>query len=308
MTTRIFGALFYATTSILIMLINKVALYVWGFPSVASLALAQFMCTVISLRLMKATGWITFPDPTWTSIRTVFPLPIVYVGNAVFGLSGTKALSLPMFTVLRRTNMIITMGLESWLLGTQYSFKLKMSIAVILMGSVIATVWDMQLDILGYSTTLLNNICTSVNGVTIKMKLKKDSVWELMYLNSLLGTPLLFVVLVIFYPETFMDVYHFEHWMNVQFVVLFVLCSVMGTVLQFSIIYCTKVNSALTTVVVGILKNVLTSYVGVLDVRLGYTFNWVNFIGVNISLLGGIWYVYLENVTSSTQPLVSCKI
>jgi solute carrier family 35 protein len=122
-----------------------------------------------------------------------------------------------------------------------------------------------------------------------------------MYMNSLIGTPLLFTILVVFYPDTLLDAYHFENWDDPQFVVLFLLSSAMGTILQFSIFYCTKVNSALTTVVTGVLKNVLTSYAGMLDVRLGYTFNWTNFVGINLSMVGGIWYAYLQFVEGAAS-------
>jgi len=286
-SVRIFATLFYAAASILIMMVNKVALYVWGFPSVATLALAQFIFSVISLQVLKAFGVINFPNSSIAGLRAVFPLPLLHVGNAVSGLSGTKALSIPMFTVLRRTNMIMTMALEMWLLDSHYSVKLKLSILVMLLGSVLATLLDMQFDLLGYSATMLNNAFTSVGGVMTKLKLNKvaadddttkaalSSMWGLMYMNSLIGTPLLFTVLVLAYPETLLEAYHYEHWTDARFVGLFLLSSAMGTVLQFSIFFCTKVNSALTTVVTGVLKNVLTSYVGMLDTRLGYAFHWL---------------------------------
>ena len=75
----------------------------------------------------------------------------------------------------------------------------------------------------------------------------------------------------------------------------------MGTVLQFSIFYCTKVNSALTTVVTGVLKNVFTSYIGMIDPRLGYTFNFANFMGINMSMIGGIWFVYIQFIENSAK-------
>jgi len=309
------GALFYAAASVVIMMVNKVALFVWKFPSVATLALSQFVFTVISLRIMKAMGWINYPEATWAGCKAVFPLPILYVGNAVSGLSGTKALSLPMFTVLRRTNMPITMALEWWLLGTTYSTRIQLSIALMLVGSVVATLLDMQFDLIGYAATMLNNLFTSVSGVMTKIKLNNrpageegetakqalSSVWGLMYMNSLLGTPLLFFVLLLLYRETLYDAWEYEHWDDPQFVFMFLLSSAMGTVLQFSIFYCTKVNSALTTVVTGVLKNVLTSYVGMLDIRLGYTFNPLNFLGVNLSMIGGIWYAYIQFVEGAAQ-------
>lgn len=55
----------------------------------------------------------------------------------------------------------------------------------------------------------------------------------------------------------------FEHWGEADFLLSFFLASAMGSVLNYAIFLCTLYNSALTTTVVGCLKNVLTTYIGV---------------------------------------------
>lgn len=63
----------------------------------------------------------------------------------------------------------------------------------------------------------------------------------------------------------------------------------LGPVLQYAIFVCTQHNSALTTTVVGALKNVLTTYVGMF---LGgdYSYSYVNFIGITFSCLASLVY------------------
>lgn len=84
----------------------------------------------------------------------------------------------------------------------------------------------------------------------------------------------------------------YEKWGNADFLILCILASIMGSMLNYSIFLCTSTNSALTTSVIGCLKNVVTTYVGML-VYPDYIFHWVNFLGVNISIIGSLYYTYI---------------
>ena len=95
------GALFYAASSIAIMFSNKAVLTSWQFPSSSVLALSQFACTVLSLYALRASGRIDFPRLSRSTTRKIMPLPVVFLLNAVFGLAAFKAISIPMFTVVR---------------------------------------------------------------------------------------------------------------------------------------------------------------------------------------------------------------
>lgn len=91
---------------------------------------------------------------------------------------------------------------------------------------------------------------------------------------------------------TLSRIYHFEKWNDYTFICMFLLASFMGSILNYSIFLCTTLNSALTTAVVGALKNVAVTYIGM--VLFGdYNFSWVNFLGINISIAGSLYYTYI---------------
>ena len=91
---------------------------------------------------------------------------------------------------------------------------------------------------------------------------------------------------------TLSKIYHYEKWSDYTFIFMFMLASFMGSILNYSIFLCTTLNSALTTAVVGALKNVAVTYIGM--VLFGdYNFSWVNFVGINISIAGSLYYTYI---------------
>jgi solute carrier family 35 protein len=89
-TQQIGSALFYAISSIVIVFVNKSVLTVYEFPSAQMLGVGQ-MCAAISvLGFLKLIGKIEFPDFSMDVPRKIFPLPILYLCNMIFGLKSTQ--------------------------------------------------------------------------------------------------------------------------------------------------------------------------------------------------------------------------
>ncbi|XP_072006931.1 nucleotide sugar transporter SLC35D2 isoform X3 [Engystomops pustulosus] len=168
---RLLSALFYGVSSFLIILVNKTVLTSYRFPSSTFLGVGQMGFTILILYIGKVKGIITFPDFDREIPKRIFPLPLLYIGNHLTGLSGTQKLSLPMFTVLRKFSILFTLILEMVILKKRYSLSVALSILAIVIGAFVAASFDLSFNLEGYIIVLLNDAFTAAYGVYTKEKI-----------------------------------------------------------------------------------------------------------------------------------------
>lgn len=300
---RLGGALFYALSSILIVMLNKSVLTNYHFPSVQVLGIGQMVAAIVILYGGKKLNIIKFPDFNMEIVSKIFPLPLLYLGNLICGLGGTKSLSLPMFTVLRRFSILLTMLLEIYILKKIPSRVIVFSVMMMIGGALVAALNDLAFDMTGYVMIFLNDLFTAANNVYMKKKLDAKDLgkYGITFYNSL------FMVAPVFLISMSMGdieaASHYAGWTDISFVIQFAMTCVMGFVLMYSVTVCTGYNSALTTAVVGCLKNIVVTYVGMVFGG-DYVFSWMNFLGINISVIGSIvysYYVFKERQSNSTS-------
>ncbi|XP_054143015.1 UDP-N-acetylglucosamine/UDP-glucose/GDP-mannose transporter isoform X3 [Melozone crissalis] len=168
---RVLSALFYGTCSFLTVLVNKALLSAYSFPSPMFLGIGQMAATILILYVSKLNKIVHFPDFDKSIPVKLFPLPLIYVGNHLSGLSSTSKLSLPMFTVLRKFTIPLTLLLEIIILGKRYPLNIIVSVFAIILGAFIAAGSDLSFNLEGYIFVLLNDIFTAANGVYTKQKI-----------------------------------------------------------------------------------------------------------------------------------------
>ncbi|XP_045426686.1 UDP-N-acetylglucosamine/UDP-glucose/GDP-mannose transporter isoform X3 [Pipistrellus kuhlii] len=226
---RLLSALFYGTCSFLIVLVNKALLTTYGFPSPIVLGIGQMAATIMILYVSKLNKIIHFPDFDKKIPIKLFPLPLLYVGNHISGLSSTSKLSLPMFTVLRKFTIPLTLLLETIILGKQYPLSIIISVFAIVLGAFIAAGSDLAFSLEGYVFVFLNDIFTAANGVYTKQKMDPQELgkYGVLFYNAC------FMILptLVLSASTgdLRQATEFNQWKNVLFIIQFLLSCFLGT-------------------------------------------------------------------------------
>jgi len=153
-------------------------------------------------------------------------MPLIHLGNAVLGLAGTKELSLPTFTVLRRLAIPMTMSGEYYFLGVVADPLVKLSVAMMVTGAAIVAVDnDTELNINRYSFVLFNDLLTAASGVFTKRLLNNNrqmGMFGLMYYSSLFMIPPLLIYL--YFLKDLDDVYRYS--VSTRYIYLYI-CTYM---------------------------------------------------------------------------------
>ncbi|XP_067679876.1 nucleotide sugar transporter SLC35D2-like [Haliotis asinina] len=298
---RLLSAVFYGVASFLIIVVNKIILTTFRFPSFQTLAIGQMITGIVVLFISKRLGLIHFPGLSKDTVLKVWPLPLIYVLNLLAGLGGTQRLNLPMFTVLRRFSILFTMIGEYLLLGYSVAITTKLTVLLMILGAVIAGSTDLAFDLTGYVMILLNDVFTAMYNIYVKKKLdsKELGKYGVLFYNSLFM--ILPTLLLAQYNGEIDKAILYKEWKNPLFLGQFLLSCFMGFVLNYSIILCTAYNSALTTTVVGVLKNTTVTYVGMF-IGGDYIFSLPNFAGMNISMMGSLLYSYVTFGQKPSKP------
>ena len=303
MKERAVAALLYGGCSLVLVLSNKICLTSFSFPDAIVLALSQCVTTISVLLTGFFFGKLEL-EFSGSMFKTLSTLCFVNALNIGSGLIGTKSVNIPMFAALRRLSIFLTMVAQAVILKQKPSGTVQFSVFLMCGGAALAAIFDLSFNLFGYSAILFSATSTALSNVMTKSYFQKTktSKWNMLLYNNLVALPVF--IIAVYARGSWQKVYHFHEWDNPMFASAFFTSSVLGIILQFTILYAIQVNGALALTVTGLLKNVLSSYLGMLGIGGDYTFTWLNFLGINMSMVGGMLYSRAKYHDVKTKPVV----
>lgn len=180
------------------------------------------------------------------------------------------------------------------MLKTSPNKGVKAAIGLIVLGSFLAAIEDLSFDLYGYILILSYDFIGALEVVYIKKKL--DNLNSLGQVGILYYSVIFNVIplcILVWITGDFAIATKFEGWYDKTFIFWFFLANFLGLLNLYSWISCTDVNSPLMSQVVSCVRSMLTTYLGMF-IGGDYIYNVYNFIGLNVSLLGGFAYSYVS--------------
>lgn len=281
--------LLYMTSSFLIVLVNKVVLTQYQFPSVPALMLTQSVASALffGTKLKQKAN------------RDIVLVCLLNVGNVFFGLNAAGSLNIAMFTALRRISILMTLFAQWYYLGKKSNKPVIATVAVMVLGSFVAAADDLTFDVYGYTYVMLNNVLTAASQIASKYAMDKG--WQketILFYSACTSVILSAIKCLDFDPATFSD------WDNTGFLISFSCSIVLGILLNYGASWVIEKNDALTLAVAGSTKSALLGVLvclGLFDPT--YQFTWVNFSGLQLSTVGSLLYVYFAKAKAKYAPI-----
>jgi solute carrier family 35 len=290
----------YMTSSFLIVIVNKMVLTIFEFKSVPFLMFCQSLFTIIVL-LFRCSN-IQRPN------AEILKICFLNSANVFFGISAAGAINVAMFSALRRISIAMTLFGQWFILNKTPSRSVVLLVGMMILGAIVAVGDDLSFNMFGYACIMMNNLFTAGAQIETKRAMMKD--WtkiSILFWSAITSLCVFGLQLLHFNPSSF------HEWDNVGFRISFTCSVCLGVIINWGASWTIEKNDALTLAVAGSAKSAIMGLVvclGLFDPT--YVFTWVNFIGLQISTVASIGYVYyiqespvLPTTVSSEEPVGS---
>ena len=256
----------YGLLSFSMAFLNKALFETANFLSPFFVILFQLIFVVLSFHLLKLFRLGTVPSITQQEI-SIFLIPsLFYCASTVLSLQALMKLNVAIYVVIKvkkkknsnstsidfsrfvqRCTPSLTFFLSTIVLKKQkLNYKLGVCVFTITIGAVITSYEDLSFHPESYIIGSLSVVFHALYLLTIQRASEQKTPGEVLYINSLLSLPMIFIVLFCFTDEITI-VTEYTGYNTFPFWLFFLSSTLGGGLLNGATFWCTMYNSALTT-------------------------------------------------------------
>lgn len=158
---------------------------------------------------------------------------------------------------------------------------------------------DLSFNLKAYICGIGSNFSQALYLLLVQKRIEEHySVMETLQLNCFNTLPLLLIAALVNGEIT--SVAQYPDLADAHFLFIFFMCVTVGMLLNYSLFLCTSLTSALTTSVVGGLKALVQTLIGLFTFG-GVSYNLPTFLGISMNLVGGIAYIWARYSENSSK-------
>lgn len=289
----LFSALSYGAASMAMVFINKAV--VMQYAHSMSLLTLQQLATALLIHFGRVMGYTKARGFDIETAKRLMLVSIFYNANVAFALASLKGVNIPMYIAIKRLTPLSVLIAGFFYGKGRPTTQVTLSVMLIAVGVLIAALGDFSFDPFAYTLAFTSVFFQTMYLVLVEKSGAEDglSSIEIMFYNSVLSFPFLLFLIITTgeFPDSLAIL--FAKSTSLSFLVVLLLSLVMGIVLNYTMFWCTIVNSALTTTIVGVLKGVGSTALGFFVLG-GVQVHAVNSAGLVINTAGGLWYSFAK--------------
>ncbi|CAG5114516.1 unnamed protein product [Candidula unifasciata] len=297
----VLAAFFYGTCSLSSAFVTKILMDTMKFDFPIFIMVIQMLFTVCTLELLSIFEFIDLP--AYTIKRGLsFLAPAVFYGmNSVLALTALSHMNIAMYGVLKRCVPLFTMLFSLVILKKDLPNRFTIaSVTLLTVGCVVAGYGDLGFNLTAYVCGIGSNFTQALYLLLVQRYSEHHlPVTHILQLNSFNTLPLLLLAAVVNGEMTTLATY--PHWDQLSFYLLFASAVSVGMLLNYSLFLCTSLTSALTTSVVGGLKALVQTLVGLFTFG-GVSHNLATYTGISMNVVGGIAYIWARYQDNRSRP------
>lgn len=255
------SCLAYGIVSVSITLFNKAIFSVYNFEYPAFVALVQVILSIAFMILLSESRVIDFELRSgrggllglkWAATKKIFPLAFFWMLYVQSGLQALNYLTVPMFGVLRRSTTLITVLGEYLVFGRVTQASSMAAILVMVSGAALAGATDLSFNATGYAWVGVCVVSTAAFLILIRTLGKELGLNQhaLLLYNNVISLPMVLGWFLLATDEP-KNVLSATQWQDPSFVVFLLISASQAFLLNLCMFWCTTVNSALVTTIVG---------------------------------------------------------